>query len=122
MSFRKSMQCVGKGSGQYVTEYDSFEEAQAGAEHVEWTHGRQFLPYQCDRCGQWHLTPRDRQTPSTRCSYCRGSNGRPKDAYDTERDAQRRADILHQEKGIRLRVYKCPHGHGWHLTKGHTMF
>ena len=50
--------------------------------------------------------------------YCHGADGRPKDAYDTPGDAERRADILYREQGLSLRVYECPHGQGWHLTKG----
>lgn len=118
MGFRKSTQCVGKGSGQYVTEYDSLEEAQAGAEHVRARYGSDLVPYSCHRCGLWHLAPRDRRTPSTPCLYCHGADGRPKDAYDTPGDAERRADILYREQGLSLRVYECPHGQGWHLTKG----
>lgn len=118
MGFRKSTQCVGKGSGQYLMEYDCFEDAQAGADHAQARYGSASVSYPCHRCGLWHLAPRDRQTPSTPCSYCQGADGKPKDAYDTAQNAERRADILYRERGVSLRVYECPHGQGWHLTKG----
>ena len=51
------------------------------------------------------------------CPMCTGSDGRPKDAYETQEDARRRADILREEQGLSLRAYECDDGHDWHLTK-----
>ena len=48
-----------------------------------------------------------------------GADGKPKDSYRNQTEAQRRADILRKEQGAELRVYACEHKHGWHLTKGH---
>ena len=118
MGFRKSAQCVGQGSKQSLTEYDTSEEAQAGAAHVAARYGSDTVPYRCSRCGRWHLAPRNRQTPSSPCGSCRGKDGSPKEAYHTEQDAERRAAILARERGTSLRVYACPRGEGWHLTKG----
>lgn len=118
MGFRKSTTCIGKTSKAPVTEYDSPEEARQSAEHSRLDHGMHLVPYQCDRCQLWHLAPKDRQTPSRTCHHCRGADGRPKEAYASEQDAQRRAAILRSERGLCLRVYACQYGQGWHLTKG----
>lgn len=119
MSTTKSETCIGKTSGKPLTEYASEREAREGAEHVLSKYGRNLVPYQCDTCGSWHLAPESRQTPSTKCPVCTGANGKAKDSYRNEKEAQRRADILCQEQGAELRIYVCEHGHGWHLTKGY---
>ncbi len=116
----KSQTCIGKVSGKPLTEYDSKREAQEGADHARSKYGRKLLPYQCDTCGLWHLAPEGRQTPSRKCPICTGTDGKPKETYRNEDEAQRRADILRREQGAELRVYACEHGHGWHLTKGYS--
>ena len=118
MGFRKSTICIGKTTRAPVTEYDSAEEARQSAEHSRLARGMDLVSYQCDRCQLWHLAPKNRQTPSTTCHYCRGADGRAKEAYASEQDAERRAAILRSERGISLRAYACQYGQGWHLTKG----
>ena len=112
----KSATCVGKKTAEPLTEYDSEKEAQEGANHANSKYGRGLIPYQCDTCGKWHLSPRSRQTPSQKCSLCTGKDGKAKDSYQSREDAQRRADILRQEQGAVLKIYACEHGNGWHLT------
>ena len=51
------------------------------------------------------------------CS-CKDSEGLLKDPYDTQEIAQRKASELMTRQKIKLRVYPCPYGNGWHLTKG----
>lgn len=53
---------------------------------------------------------------STLCS-CKNSKGEFKDLYDTHELAQEQADQLMSHHMLRLRVYPCPYGYGWHLTK-----
>ena len=89
----KSQTCIGKMSGKPVTEYESKKEAQEGADHARSKFGRKLLPYQCDTCGSWHLAPEGRQTPSQKCPVCTGSDGKPKETYRNEDEAQRRAEL-----------------------------
>lgn len=117
MGSRKSTQCIGKTSGQPVTEYDSETEALAGAEHARLAYQNDLVPYRCNKCGFWHTAPRSRQTPSTTCYHCTGADGRQKEAYASEQAAETRAAILGREQGIYLRAYVCEYGQGWHLTK-----
>lgn len=117
----KSATCVGKKSGRPLTEYHSQAEAQNAADYVSSAHGREMTPYRCARCGYWHLSPTERQTPSKECTYCSGSDGRPKANYESQSDAERRAEILCREQGVTLRAYPCPYG-GWHLTKSMSFF
>ena len=51
------------------------------------------------------------------CS-CKDSEGSFKDPYDTQEVAQHKADELMMHQELKLRVYPCPYGNGWHLTKG----
>jgi hypothetical protein len=113
---RKSSTCTGKVSKAALTEYDSEIEALEGARFALDRYGQENVPYRCNRCGLWHLSPKSRQTPSTTCGVCQGQDGRPKATYASERDAERRAEILFREQGVLLRAYPCDYG-GWHLTK-----
>ena len=114
---RKSDSCFSKRNGKPLTVYASKPEAQQSANY-ENQYGRNLVPYQCRKCGEWHLSPKDRQTPSTKCRHCTGLAGKYKDLYESEADAGKRAAILRKEEGISLTVYKCPYEDGWHLTKG----
>jgi len=51
------------------------------------------------------------------CS-CKDSKGVLKEPYDTRELAQQQASQLMMHQKINLRVYPCPYGNGWHLTKG----
>lgn len=114
----KSATCVGKKTGKPLTEYESEREAKEGADHARKRYQSKLIPYHCDKCGMWHLSPASRQTPSRKCTRCTGSDGKLKESYQTEADAWRRADIIRKEQGAVLRVYPCEHGNGWHLTRG----
>jgi hypothetical protein len=116
---RKSTTCYGKASGQPLTEYASYELAEGGASYVQQTYGQTMVPYLCQDCGQWHLSPVDRYTEhSTWSCSCLGRNRSPKDCYQTKVDATRRAEILWEESRERLYVYQCPFDDDiWHLTK-----
>jgi len=113
---RKSTTCIGKVSKNPLTEYDSEAEALGGASYAIERYGQHNVPYRCNRCRLWHLSPANRQTPSVTCGVCHGQDGRPKATYASEQDAERRAAILFREQGVQLRTYECDHG-GWHLTK-----
>lgn len=52
------------------------------------------------------------------CPECVGRDGEPKRAYDTEWEAEEVAVDREIRSGVPLSVYPCPHGYGWHLTKG----
>lgn len=113
----KSRTCIGKATGKALTEYASQEEAQEGADYASSNYGRHMDPYKCDKCKQWHIAPESRRTPSNKCPKCVGTDGVAKDAYRSESEAKRRANILRKEQGADLKVYACEHGNGWHLTK-----
>jgi hypothetical protein len=51
------------------------------------------------------------------CPCCKGSDGTHKEIYDTREDALQRAEYIRSERGVRLKVYQCSAGNGWHLTK-----
>lgn len=114
---RKSTTCIGKISGKPLTEYNSLEEAEDGAVYANEAHGSSLVSYACSVCGKWHLSPKERVTPSEKCHYCTGTNGRQKEAYRSRGDAERRADILRREQGVFLTVYPCEYSDAWHLTR-----
>jgi hypothetical protein len=112
----KSKTCF-KKDGEPLSAYQSRIEAEDGAFFVRFNYGTDLIPYQCPTCSKWHLSPPARQTPSKECSYCIDSNGKKKELYESEESAHKRAEIIKIDRGTVLRVYKCPHNEGWHLTK-----
>lgn len=104
-----------KKDGTPLKSYDSEWAATEASEYVKNRYGNSQVAYKCNRCGFWHLSPTERQTRN-HISSCLDSNGRPKAAYETKDDAERRAQILLKEQGIRLKIYQCPNCNFWHLT------
>lgn len=113
----KSGTCFGKVSGEPLTEYYDEHDAIYAAEYSKEVYGNDLVPYRCNKCERWHLSPKSRQTPSKKCDICTGGDGEPKDSYRTKLEAKARANILFDEQGISLKVYQCRYGNGWHLTK-----
>lgn len=113
----KSETCFSKVNKNALTQYDSEFEADNDVEFIRTHYNNKLTPYNCNRCGFWHLTPTNRQTPSKACLSCFDGNGDTKQAYDSKLNAKQRAKILLEEQGRKLRVYQCKFGNGWHLTK-----
>ena len=112
----KSSTCYSR-RGTPLTEYNFWGEAKQGANYENSRNfDVYFVPYQCDRCGKFHLKPEEFYVPKldTRCS-CTDTNGYYKDAYPNKSAALKMARIRLMS-GIRLSVYSCPEGNGWHLT------
>ena len=114
----RSATCLSRQSGKPLMDYWSEGEATLAADRATDRVGRRFVPYRCRACGAWHISPADRHTSvveNANCG-CQGRDGRDKDAYRTEEDALRRAEIIYEEEGIWLRAYECPYSEFWHLT------
>ena len=112
----KSATC-NSSKGQPLTEYPSRASASEAAKYVAEQHRLDLVPYRCSRCDYWHLSPRERNTPSDDCSFCTSASGEAKALYRSKSDAVSRAQIIGAERGLRLKVYRCPHHKGWHLTR-----
>jgi hypothetical protein len=112
----KSTICFKKNGGP-LSAYSSECEAEEGASYVKYSRGLDLSPYKCSKCGEWHLSPKERQTQSKECIYCTDSKGKHKELYETMDGALNRAEIIKTERGVILNVYKCPNQYGWHLTK-----
>ena len=112
----KSKTCFGKNK-KPLSEFYSESDAQEGAEYANNEYKQNLVPYRCQKCHWWHLSPEGRQTPSSKCSHCTDRNGVSKDLYVTKKDAERRAELSYRERDIRLDVYECEYSSGWHLTK-----
>jgi len=113
----KSSTCTSKKTGKPLSVYTSEADAQESADYARSQYNSDMAPYKCRKCGQWHLSPKDRHTPSTKCRTCTGSDGKRKDLYSSETAAEKRAAILLKEQGVSLKVYKCLYSDGWHLAK-----
>ena len=111
--------CVSRATGKPLKAYLSEFEAAHCAEIASERYGNPLTYYECDDCGLYHLTPSDRYTPSTECHDCSWSGSyKAKKLYLSRAAAERRAEILFEERQVRLSVYPCPYHDGYHLTKG----
>ena len=95
--------------------YYSEEEAYRAVEYVRKKYNDEQVIYSCSKCGFYHLSHKNRQTPC-HISNCLDSNGKQKQAYETKEAAEKRAEIIFNEKNIKLKVYKCDDCKYYHLT------
>lgn len=101
--------------GEFIREYHSLEEASEAANYANRNYGHNLAPYRCSRCNFWHLSPKDRITPSSK-SNCLDRKGNKKQVYSTREAAERRAEIIEEEIGSKLEVYECKYCGGYHLA------
>jgi len=113
----KSETCFSNHDGKALSFFISQEEVLSSAKYAKKRYGHSLLPYLCEKCKMWHLSPKSRHTKSEECMYCTDREGRLKQLYVSNHKAQKRADILFKSKGVLLKVYSCPHQNGFHLTK-----
>ena len=55
---------------------------------------------------------------NTMICTCKDGKGEFKVLYETEVLAKEQADISRLQSNVKLKIYPCPCGYGWHLTKG----
>ena len=48
---------------------------------------------------------------------CKDGNGIPKTLYEEHSEAERVKNYVYGERKVRLRIYACSAGDGWHLSK-----
>ncbi|WP_020674487.1 hypothetical protein [Geopsychrobacter electrodiphilus] len=108
--------CINKQTGKKRVSYSNLMHAEDAAIELSLSYGEQ-VPYKCEQCGNFHLSPKSNHTPSVTCKYCADSKGNSKELYLSKDGAKNRAKIIMRQKGIHLEIYECPHQSGWHLTK-----
>ena len=59
----------------------------------------------------------DQHIENTQQCSCSNSKNQPKDLYASQQIAQKEADKLSTYNKVKLKVYLCPSGYGWHLSK-----
>lgn len=112
----KSSTCFSK-SGKPLSVFMTEAEAQRSADHERSERGMNLYPYRCERCGYWHLAPEESRVAfkEDACS-CTDSQGKSKRLYATREDAEKARITSEKTRIVRLEVYPCPEGGGWHLT------
>lgn len=115
---KQSDSCRDPATGAWLWEYENRREATRSRQPASLV-VREMEAYECGKCGLWHRRPiRDGAIPTdVLCMHCVGRDGMPKQSYATADDAMLAADFL-SSVGPDLSIYVCPHGRGWHLTKG----
>ena len=109
-----------KKDGTSLKSYETKIEAEEAIEYVRYRYGEDQVCYKCQRCGYWHLSPKERHTPN-HGSFCFDSNGNTKQAYPTYEVAKMRAKIIYEERGEELYVYHCEQCGEYHLTHKHIV-
>ena len=110
-----STSCYGTKSGKPLTEYLNEHDAKSGAAYVLERFGSSMFPYQCDKCGLWHLSPIDRNTSHS--STCYGKiSGKTLTQYDCYYKAMCAASRVSEEHDKEMVSYKCERCQLWHLT------
>ncbi len=104
-----------KKDGTPLKSYVSEAEAEEAVKYVKNKYRNEQISYKCSKCGFWHLSPKERQTPNHK-SNCLDSDGKPKQAYPTQESAETRAKIIFEEQGTKLYVYHCDQCGEYHLT------
>lgn len=114
------MACVNKSTGKPLSVYEAKKEADESAKYSKKNFKIDLYAYKCENCGKYHLAPKDSKisVKHDACS-CLDSNGKPKALYGSKKDAEKQMEKSSVEQHIKLRVYKCPDGKGYHLT--HTL-
>lgn len=113
----KSNSCFSKKTGEPLSVYVSENDALNGAMLTRINGGPDFYPYQCDKCGYYHLAPENSRINVKRnACHCRDSNGKPKALYLSKEDAEKQRLKSQEEQHIKLKVYRCDEGLGFHLT------
>lgn len=114
------MACVNKSTGKPLSVYETKKEADESAKYSKKNFKIDLYAYKCENCGKYHLAPKDSKisVKHDACS-CLDSNGKPKALYGSKKDAEKQMEKSSVEQHIKLRVYKCPDGKGYHLT--HTL-
>ena len=111
-----SRECMTR-EGEPKKSFDTEEEALSYAYELKVGYGYENDPYQCHDCGYWHLCPKDRKIGILSGCGCTDSNGKPKTLYATEEDAEKvRQQRAEKNDSLRLKIYPCPNGRGYHLT------
>ena len=109
--------CISPRTGKPLSGYKTREAAEASASHQKRKNGAEYHVYRCDRCGLYHLSPNARRVIPTRgiCS-CKDSNGNIKNLYCTRDDAFIVKERAERQRNVKLYIYECPEGLGWHLA------
>lgn len=100
----KSNSCYSRATKKPLIEYATEADAGRAAQHMLKKFSKSFVPYRCKKCRFWHLSPLSRWTPSEKCPVCISGDGIPKDSYRSESQAETRANIIYNERGISLKV------------------
>lgn len=110
----ESQTCFGKISGQPLKQFNTLADAQEAANSITIN---ETYPYQCSKCGYYHLAPKSSKINVVRnaCS-CRDSQNRPKCLYLTKEDAEKQLIKSQNENHVKLRIYECSEHKGFHLT------
>lgn len=112
----KSDTCFSKKTGEPLSVYITEQEAQQSVDFQKQC-GRSLYPYQCTKCGYWHIAPTiSRINVKHNACDCRDSNSNPKDLYLTLEDAEKAKYKREAEGSDTLRIYECPYKLGYHLT------
>jgi len=95
--------------GEPLTEYSSEYKAEEGANYAKRQYGRILYPYQCSKCGEWHLSP-------VKKGQCLNRKGEPLIEYESRDDAEEGIIYARENYESNLVPYFCKDCGKWHLA------
>lgn len=109
--------CISKTTGKALSAYDTEKEAKESAKYSKKEFKIDLYPYKCENCGKYHLAPKESKisVKQNACS-CTDTNGKTKALYATKKDAEKQRIKSEEEQKVKLYIYKCQDGKGYHLT------
>lgn len=116
----KSKTCFRSFDDKPRAEYRSRILAARGVIEARRNYGHELQPYECRKCGWWHIGPPGFSARGSRpelCAYCTSAADEAKYCYSTRAEAETVAAERESRGAETLDVYPCEHGCGWHLTK-----
>ena len=142
MDIKKSTEkvpCIEVSTSLLFLKYETKDEVLRVKDEL-WTKSKaSYKERLCTDCNSWHLfdifghglTGNQRLTyrqthhrepigdhrGREKCSFCKSTSGKSKTIFENLLEAQQVIDSLTEPLEYPLWAYKCPHGHGIHLTK-----
>lgn len=116
---KKYSECCDQVTGQLLEAFDDPWLARIEQTRNWFFKSVALTTFHCKVCGKYHLTPEVTNNTQTQylCSNCKSKHGGKKVSYGSSQSAIEASRKLTIDKGKGSRVYPCPYGEGWHVTK-----
>lgn len=116
---KKYSECCDQITGQRLEPFDDPWLARIEQTRKWFFNSIALTTFHCKACSKYHLAPEATISKPTQflCSNCKSKKGGNKISYGSSLSAIEASNKLTVNNGTGTRVYPCPYGNGWHVTK-----